>query len=357
MNLDKNDILKALSTVQEPDLKKDLVYLKMIQDIEINGHEVSFTVVLTTPACPLKEKIEKDCIDAIHQLVSDQAVVKITMTANVTTNRSDKLTLPNVKNIIAVASGKGGVGKSSVSSNLAIALSQMGAKVGLLDADIHGPSVPMMFGVMQEQPLMRSVEGKELMVPIEKHGVKLLSIGFLIKPEQAVVWRGPMVSSALRQFVNDTDWGELDYLILDLPPGTGDVHLTMLQIVPLTGVVMVTTPQAIALADAYKAATMFGMTPVKVPILGIIENMSYFTPEELPENKYYLFGNGGGKSMAIELKVPFLGEVPIIMSVREGGDRGIPGAVNDVIVQKVFRELAEKVAQKIAVLNAAETNS
>lgn len=351
--MDKNDIIRALATVQEPDLKKDLVSLKMIQDIEINGSEISFTVVLTTPACPLKDKIEKDCIDAIHRLVSDQAIVKITMTANVTSNRSDKLTLPNVKNIIAVASGKGGVGKSSVSSNLAIALANMGAKVGLLDADIHGPSVPMMFGVLNEQPMMRSMDGKELMVPIEKYGVKLLSIGFLIKPEQAVVWRGPMVSSALRQFVNDTDWGELDYLILDLPPGTGDVHLTMLQIVPLTGIVMVTTPQAVALADAYKAATMFGMTPVKVPILGIVENMAYFTPEELPENKYYIFGKGGGKIMANELQVPFLGEVPIIMSIREGGDKGTPGTVLDVSAKIVFNEIAEKVAQQIAVRNAA----
>lgn len=350
--MEKSDILKALSTVEEPDLKKDLVYLKMIQDIEINGNEVSFKVVLTTPACPLKEKIEKDCIDAIHTLVSADAIVKIEMTANVTSNRSDKLTLPNVKNIIAVASGKGGVGKSSVASNLAIGLAKMGAKVGLLDADIHGPSVPMMFGVMDEQPMMRNVDGKELMVPIEKYGVKLLSIGFLIKPEQAVVWRGPMVSSALRQFVNDTDWGELDYLILDLPPGTGDVHLTMLQIVPLTGVVMVTTPQAIALADAYKAATMFGMTPVKVPILGIVENMAYFTPAELPENKYYIFGSGGGKTMAKELGVNFLGEVPILMSVREGGDQGKPGAVDEGVVQKVFFQIAEKVAQQIAVLNA-----
>jgi ATP-binding protein involved in chromosome partitioning len=351
--MEKSDILKALSTVQEPDLKKDLVFLKMIQDIEINGNEVSFKVVLTTPACPMKDKIEKDCVDAIHNLVSDQAVVKLKFTANVTSNRSDKLTLPHVKNIIAIASGKGGVGKSSVASNLAIALSLKGAKVGLLDADIHGPSVPMMFGVMNEQPMMRNVDGKELMVPIEKFGIKLLSIGFLIKPEQAVVWRGPMVSSALRQFVNDTDWGELDYLILDLPPGTGDVHLTMIQVVPLTGVVMVTTPQAIALADAYKAATMFGMTGVNVPILGIVENMAYFTPAELPDNKYHIFGQGGGKNMSNELQVPFLGEVPIFMGIREGGDQGTPGAaIEGSPVQKVFFQIAEKVAQQIALINA-----
>lgn len=350
------DILRALSTVQEPDLKKDLVSLNMIKEVVVEGNKVGFTVVLTTPACPMKDKIEKDCVEAIHGLVSEMAEVTINMIANVTSNRPDKLTLPGVKNIIAVASGKGGVGKSTVSTNLAIALSQTGAKVGLLDADIHGPSVPIMFGEMDAQPLMRDVDGKSLMVPIEKYGIKLLSIGFLIKPEQAVVWRGPMVSSALRQFVNDTDWGDLDYLILDLPPGTGDIHLTMLQVVPLTGVVMVTTPQAVALADAYKAATMFGMTPVKVPILGIIENMAFFTPEELPENKYYLFGKGGGKTMADELKIPFLGEVPIYMGIREGGDSGKPASLLlDSPMQKSFMQIAERVAQQIAVFNAQKS--
>lgn len=351
-------LLKALSTVIEPDLRKDLVTLNMIKDIEVNGNEVSFKVVLTTPACPLKEKIENDCIEAIHQLVSADLEVKVEMTANVTSNRMDKLVLPGVKNIIAVASGKGGVGKSTVSSNLALALSLSGAKVGLLDADIHGPSVPMMFGELDSQPLMREVDGKSLMVPIEKFGIKLLSIGFLIKPEQAVVWRGPMVSSALRQFVNDCDWGELDYLILDLPPGTGDIHLTMLQVVPLTGIVMVTTPQAVALADAYKAATMFAMTPTKVPILGVVENMAYFTPAELPENKYYIFGQGGGKKMAEELNVPLLGEIPIYQSIREGGDSGKPAVLEqDSPVTKAFIQVAENVAQQVAIINATKTTA
>jgi ATP-binding protein involved in chromosome partitioning len=354
--MNQEDILRALSTVIEPDLKKDLVTLKMIENININGLKINFTVVLTTPACPLKEKIEKDCIDAIHKLVNPNAEVTIEMIARVTSNRPDKLTLPGVKNIIAVASGKGGVGKSTISSNLALALALKGAKVGLLDADIHGPSVPMMFGELNAQPLMRSVNGKNLMVPIEKFGIKLLSIGFLIKPEQAVVWRGPMVSSALRQFINDADWGELDYLILDLPPGTGDIHLTMMQVVPLSGVILVTTPQAVALADAYKAATMFSMTPVKVPILGVVENMSYFTPAELPNNKYHIFGYGGGKTMANELQVPFLGEVPIYMSVREGGDKGVPAVIeNNSPVQLSFFQIAEKVAQQIAVQNALQT--
>ncbi len=355
MSVTNDLILKALSTVIEPDLKKDLVSLNMIKDILIEGNTVSFKVILTTPACPLKEKIETDCIAAIHQLISSDLIVKIEMTANVTSNRLDKLVLPGVKNIIAVASGKGGVGKSTVSSNLALALSLSGAKVGLLDADIHGPSVPMMFGEMDSQPLMREVDGKSLMIPIEKFGIKLLSIGFLIKPEQAVVWRGPMVSSALRQFINDCDWGELDYLILDLPPGTGDVHLTMIQIVPLTGIIMVTTPQAIALADAYKAATMFSMTPTKVPILGIVENMSFFTPAELPENNYYIFGKGGGKKMADELNVPLLGQIPIYQSIREGGDSGRPAVMEKHSpVAEAFMNVASSIAQQIAIINSAK---
>ncbi|MFA9214414.1 MAG: Mrp/NBP35 family ATP-binding protein [Candidatus Methylacidiphilales bacterium] len=352
----KEDIIKALSTVQEPDLRKDLVTLNMVKDVEVDGLNVSFTIVLTTPACPLKEKIETDCKEAIHNLVNDKANITVTMTANVSSNRAEKLTLPGVKNIIAVASGKGGVGKSTVSSNLAIALAATGAKVGLLDADIYGPSVPMMFGEMDSQPQMRDINGKQYMIPIEKYGIKLLSIGFLIKPEQAVVWRGPMISSALRQFVNDCDWGELDYLILDLPPGTGDIHLTMLQVVPLTGIVMVTTPQAVALADAYKAATMFSMTPVKVPILGVVENMAYFTPEELPDNKYYIFGKDGGASMASELKVSLLGQIPIYMSVREGGDSGKPAALDQTSpVYKAFAKVAQNVAQLVSIINSTPT--
>jgi ATP-binding protein involved in chromosome partitioning len=353
--INKEDIIKALSTVQEPDLHKDLVTLNMVKEVEVDGLNVSFTIVLTTPACPLKEKIETDCKDAIYKFVNDKAIVTVTMTANVSSNRAEKLTLPGVKNIIAVASGKGGVGKSTVSSNLAIALAATGAKVGLLDADIYGPSIPMMFGEMDSQPQMRDINGKQYMIPIEKFGIKLLSIGFLIKPEQAVVWRGPMVSSALRQFVNDCDWGELDYLILDLPPGTGDIHLTMLQVVPLTGIVMVTTPQAIALADAYKAATMFSMTPVKVPILGIVENMAYFTPEELPENKYYIFGKDGGAKMASELNVSLLGQIPIYMSMREGGDAGKPAALDQTNpVFKAFSKVAQNVAQLVSIINSTE---
>lgn len=353
----KEDILKALSTVQEPDLRKDLVSLNMIQDIFIEGNTVSFKVVLTTPACPLKEKIETDCIQAIHQQVSSQLEVKIEMTANVTSNRLDKLVLPGVKNIIAVVSGKGGVGKSTVSANLALALHELGAKVGLLDADIHGPSVPIMFGVHDETPDMRDVNGKQLMVPIERHGIKLLSIGFMIDPNQAVVWRGPMVSSALRQFVNDTDWGELDYLILDMPPGTGDIHLTMAQIVPVTGVVLVTTPQDVALADAMKAAVMFEMLPTKIPMLGVVENMSWFTPAELPDAKYFIFGQGGGQKMADKMGVNLLGQVPLVQGVREGGDTGMPAVLDDVNPAKpVFLKVAKQVAQQLAILNSSKAS-
>ena len=351
----QQDILKALSTVQEPDLRKDLVTLNMIKDIVINDNNVTFTVVLTTPACPLKEKIETDCINAIHELVSPSLHVKVEMTANVTSNRMDKLVLPGVKNIIAVVSGKGGVGKSTVSANLALALHQLGAKVGLLDADIHGPSVPMMFGVHDETPDMRDVNGKQLMVPIERHGIKLLSIGFMIDPNQAVVWRGPMISSALRQFVNDTDWGELDYLILDMPPGTGDIHLTMAQIVPVSGVVLVTTPQDVALADAMKAAVMFEMLPTKIPMLGVVENMSWFTPAELPDAKYYIFGQGGGQKMADKIGVGLLGQVPLVQGVREGGDTGLPAVLDDMNPAKeVFLTIAKQVAQQLAIINSAK---
>jgi ATP-binding protein involved in chromosome partitioning len=353
MNITQQDILKALSTVQDPDLRKDLVTLNMIQDIVIEGNTVSFKVVLTTPACPLKEKIEKDCIDAIHNLISDKLEVTIEMTANVTSNRQDKLVLPGVKNIIAVVSGKGGVGKSTVSANLALALHELGAKVGLLDADIHGPSVPIMFGVHDETPDMRDVNGKQLMVPIERHGIKLLSIGFMIDPNQAVVWRGPMVSSALRQFVSDTDWGELDYLILDMPPGTGDIHLTMAQIVPVSGVVLVTTPQEVALADARKAAVMFDMLPNKIPMLGVVENMSWFTPAELPDNKYFIFGQGGGQKMADMVGVNLLGQVPLVQGVREGGDTGMPAVLDDQnIVKPIFLQIASQVARQLAIVNA-----
>lgn len=350
----KEAVLAALSEVQEPDLGKDLVTLNMVRDIEINGKEVLFTVVLTTPACPLKEMIEKACINAIRLMVDKEAVVKVHMTANVNSNRKDnKSVLPGIKNIIVVASGKGGVGKSTVAVNLALGLAQEGAAVGLLDADIYGPSVPIMLGMRDERPKMTDINGKGMIVPIERYGVKAMSIGLLVDEKQAVIWRGPMASSALKQFISDVYWGELDYLVIDMPPGTGDIHLTLVQAVPVTGAVIVSTPQIVAAADARKAIVMFKQQQINVPILGIVENMAYFTPQELPGNKYYLFGQGGARQMAEQFELPFLGEIPIVQSIREGGDKGIPAVLNDEPVSKqAFISLAQNVARSVAMRNA-----
>lgn len=348
------DILKALSNVQEPDLGKDLVTLNMVKDIVINGNDVSFTVVLTTPACPLKDLIMNACINAVKLLVNKQAIVKVNFSSNTSSNRKDaKTVLSGVKNIIAVVSGKGGVGKSTVASNFALALAQGGARVGLMDADIYGPSQHIMFGVRGDRPLMKDVDGKGMIVPIEKYGIKMMSIGLLVDEKQAVVWRGPMVSSAIRQFVSDVDWGELDYLVIDMPPGTGDIHLTVVQTVPVTGVIVVTTPQTVALADAKKGIAMFGQAQLKVPIIGLVENMSYFTPAELPDNKYYLFGKNGGKNLAEEFDIPFLGQIPIVQSIREGGDAGIPVmAGDDELTKKAFLDFAAIATRGIAMRNA-----
>ena len=348
------DILKALSNVQEPDLGKDLVTLNMIKDIAIEGKKVSFTVVLTTPACPLKDMIMNACINAVKILVDKEAEVTVNFTSNTSTNRKDaKLILGGVKNIIAVVSGKGGVGKSTISSNLALALAKGGAKVGLMDADIYGPSQHIMFGVRGERPMMTEVDGKGLIEPIEKFGIKMMSIGLLIDEKQAVIWRGPMVSSAIKQFVSEVNWGELDYLVIDMPPGTGDIHLTIVQTVPVTGVIVVTTPQLVALADAKKGIAMFGQAQLKVPVIGLVENMSYFTPAELPNNQYFIFGKNGGKNLAEEFDIPFLGQIPIVQSIREGGDSGIPiMAGEDEITKKAFLDFAGNAARGIAMRNA-----
>jgi len=348
-------ILEALSNVQEPDLGKDLVTLNMVKDIEISGNNVSFTVVLTTPACPMKDMINNACVNAIKILVNKEAIVKVNFTSNTTTKRTDPgSVLPKVKNIIAVVSGKGGVGKSTVAANLALALSQGGAKVGLMDADIYGPSVPIMFGLRGERPMMMDVgNDKGMIVPLERYGIKIMSIGFLVDEKNAVVWRGPMVSSAIRQFVTDVFWGELDYLVVDMPPGTGDIHLTLVQTVPVTGVVIVTTPQDVALADAKKGIAMFGQAQVNVPIIGLVENMSYFTPAELPNNKYYIFGKEGGRRLAEEYDLPFLGQIPLVQSIREGGDQGVPIMMSDdEITKKAFEEFAAVAVRSIAMRNA-----
>lgn len=347
-------ILDALSNVQEPDLGKDLVSLNMIQDLKLDGNKVSFTIVLTTPACPMKEMMKNASINAIKLLVNKEAQVEVHFTSNTSSLRKDeKAVLSKVKNIIAVVSGKGGVGKSTLSANLALALAAGGAKVGLMDADIYGPSVPIMFGLRGQRPQMKEVDGKGIIIPMEKFGIKLMSIGLLVDEKDAVVWRGPMASSAIRQFITDVDWDELDYLVIDMPPGTGDIHLTIMQTVPVTGVMIVTTPQNVALADAKKAIAMFGQANVNVPIIGLVENMAYFTPAELPENKYYLFGKEGGKRLAEEYELPFLGQVPLVQSIREGGDEGLPAMVGEDLVSKTaFVQLVGQAVRQIAIRNA-----
>lgn len=357
MEINKEKVIKALSTVNDPDLKKDLVSLGMIKDLKVDGSKVSFKVELTTPACPMKEIIKNDCLDAISKLVSEDCEVEIEMTSNVTTTRDKAPLLPNVKNIIAIASGKGGVGKSTVSANLAVALAKMGAKVGLIDADIFGPSIPTMFNCENEKPGIKQENGRNMITPIEQYGVKLLSIGFLAPSENAVVWRGPMASSALKQFLGDTEWGDLDYLLIDLPPGTSDIHLTLVQTVPVTGAIIVTTPQKVAIADAQKGLSMFKQPQINVPLLGLVENMAYFTPEELPDNKYFIFGKDGGQKLAEKFDVPFLGQIPIVQSIRESGDSGYPVVMKNTIISKVFHDLAENLARQVAIRNANQAQT
>jgi ATP-binding protein involved in chromosome partitioning len=349
----ESDVIKALSTVDDPDLKKDLVSLNMIKDIEIFSDTIKFTVVLTTPACPLKELIKKNCTEAIHLHLDKSLTVEIHMTSNVTSTRDKGPLLPGVKNIIAISSGKGGVGKSTITANLAVALHKAGAKVGIIDADISGPSIPTMFNCEGEQPGVKQVDGKNIIIPIEQYGVKLISIGFLAPGDSAVVWRGPMASSALRQFISDTDWGELDYLLIDLPPGTSDIHLTLVQTVPVTGAVVVTTPQKVAIADARKGLAMFKQPQINVPILGIIENMAYFTPAELPDNKYYIFGKDGGLNLSEKHDVPFLGQIPLVQSIRESGDSGMPVVLKEEVSADAFKDLAEALARQVAIRNAS----
>jgi ATP-binding protein involved in chromosome partitioning len=315
-------------------------------------------MVLTTPACPMKNMMRDSCIEAIHQYVDPSIEVEIDFSSNVTTRRARTAQImPGVKNIIAVASGKGGVGKSTVAANLAVSLAKLGAKVGLIDADIYGPSVPLMFNVMDEKPEAFEQDGRTMIRPIEKYGVKILSIGFFVDPSKALVWRGPMASNALLQLFTDSDWGELDYVVIDMPPGTGDIHLTISQSVPVTGVAIVTTPQEVALADARKAISMFNTDKIKLPILGLIENMSYFTPAELPENKYYIFGKEGGKRLAEQNNIPFLGQIPLVQGICESGDNGSPIALDEKSpVAKAFLALAQNIARQIALTNVSTNN-
>ena len=342
----RESVLQALSHVDDPDLKKDLVTLGMIEDLVI-GDKISFTIVLTTPACPMKDMMVNACKTAIRMMVDSEIAVEVSTTSRVRASIPMSETLPGVKHVIAVASGKGGVGKSTLSASLALALSGMGAKVGLLDADIYGPSVPTMFGV-SASPEMYMKGEKQIMIPVEAKGVKLLSIGLMTARGQAIVWRGPMVSSAFKQFVQDTDWGDLDYLIIDLPPGTGDVQLSLVQNVPLTGVVIVTTPQEMALTDARRAMGMFSMEAVNKKILGVVENMSYFTPDDAPDKKYRLFGEGGGKALSEEYNVPFLGELPLNPALMKLIDEG--NLTSDAIELKPYYQVAGALAQQVSML-------
>ena len=354
MKITKDQVLNALRNVQDPDLHKDVVSLGMIEDISIEGNNIGFKLVLTTPACPLKDKMKKDCIQAIQSRIDPYAVVNVEVTSRTTSHRkADDSMLKGVKNIIAIVSGKGGVGKSTVAANLAVSLARLGAKVGLLDADIYGPSVPLMFDLMDARPTVIEENGQTIITPIEKYGIKLLSIGFFVDPAKALVWRGPMASSYLTQLLTGSTWGDLDYLVIDMPPGTGDIHLTLVQNVPVTGAAIVTTPQEVALADARKAYGMFATDSIKVPVLGIIENMAWFTPEELPENKYYIFGREGGKRYAEEIGIPLLGQIPLVQGICESGDNGSPISMNESSpVAVAFRKLAETVAQQVAIRNA-----
>jgi len=357
MQITKEGILNALKRVNDPDLHKDLVTLKMIDNIQIDGNKLSVDVILTTPACPLKDKIQSDCEQAIKQDFPNVSEIKIKMTSKVASHANEvkDAILPGVKNTIAIASGKGGVGKSTVAVNLAVALAKDGAKVGLIDADIYGPSIPLMMGI-KEKPRVYQDQETMKMLPLENFGIKLMSIGFLIDDNAPVIWRGPMASGAVKQFLSDVAWGELDYLIFDMPPGTGDIQLTLAQTIPLTGAVIVTTPQEVSLIDARKGLKMFHR--VNVPVLGIIENMSYFIAPDTG-NKYDIFGNGGGEKLAEELEAPFLGGIPIDPRIRIGGDKGvpivfdIPDSVHADIIYSIARNLAAQISIRNA--NASET--
>ncbi|UBZ08417.1 Mrp/NBP35 family ATP-binding protein [Salegentibacter mishustinae] len=349
MKLDRKEILKSLETISVAGEGKNMVESGAIQNVMTFGDEVVVDLVLQNPALHIKKRAEVDVMKAIHEHINQKAKVKV----NIKVESADKKpeikgkSIPGISNIIAVASGKGGVGKSTVTANLAVTLSKMGFKVGILDADIYGPSIPMMFDVEAEKPLSVTVDGKSKMKPIENYGVKVLSIGFFTKPNQAVVWRGPMAAKALNQMIFDAAWGELDFLLIDLPPGTGDIHLSIMQSLPITGSVVVSTPQNVALADAKKGVAMFRQESINVPVLGIVENMAYFTPEELPENKYYIFGKQGAKNLAEDIDTPFLGEIPLVQSLRESGDIGRPAALQTATpLETAFEDITRNMVQE-----------
>ncbi|TXN38094.1 Mrp/NBP35 family ATP-binding protein [Flagellimonas hymeniacidonis] len=352
MKLNKADILKALENISAPGEGQNLVESGAVTNVQVFGDEVEVDVTIKNPTLQAKKKTEVEILKIIHREVYEKAKIKVNLKVDAPSkpkvNQIKGNPIPGIQNIIAVASGKGGVGKSTVTANLAVTLAKMGFKVGLLDTDIYGPSMPIMFDVALEKPLSINVDGKPKMKPVENYGVKLLSIGFFTQPNQAVIWRGPMASKALNQMIFDAHWGELDFLLLDLPPGTGDIHLSIMQSLPVTGAVVVSTPQEIALADARKGVAMFQQEAISVPVLGIVENMAYFTPEELPNNKYHIFGKGGAKNLAEDLDTPFLGEIPLVQSIREAGDVGRPAAMQTATpIEEAFEELTKNVVQEL----------
>jgi ATP-binding protein involved in chromosome partitioning len=350
MKLDRKEILSALETITIAGEGKNMVESGAVKNVLIFGNEVTVDLLIATPAMHIKKRAEDDIRKLIHEKFSPDAVVKVNIKVETPTQNPNEIkgkAIPGISNIIAVASGKGGVGKSTVTANLAVTLAKMGFKVGVLDADIYGPSMPIMFDVENEKPISVEVDGKSKMKPVESYEIKILSIGFFTAPSQAVIWRGPMASKALNQMIFDADWGQLDFMLIDLPPGTGDIHLSIMQSLPIKGAVVVSTPQAVALADAKKGVSMFLSDSINVPVLGIIENMAYFTPQELPNNKYYIFGNGGAKNLAADLQVPFLGEVPLVQSIREAGDYGRPAALQTAsVIERVFEEITRNVVQE-----------
>lgn len=345
--LNKEEVIEALRKVIEPDLKKDIVSLELVSDIEINENTVKFTVAVQNAAMHSRNRMKEACEFALERNFGKEVKV-ICEVVGMKKAESNQTKVKGIKNIIAVASGKGGVGKSTITANLAIGLAKKGFKVGLVDADIYGPSQPLMFDVQHEKPVGRVIDGKQVIVPVESYGVKLLSIGFFADVNQAVIWRGAMATKALTQMIFDADWGELDYMVLDLPPGTGDIHLTLVQSLPITGAVIVSTPQNIALADARKGVNMFQLDSINVPVLGIVENMAWFTPAELPNNKYYIFGNEGAKHLADQLNVPLLGQIPLVQSIRESGDAGRPAILQETTTNAIaFKELVDNVVAEV----------
>jgi len=358
MKLNKQDILKALETISAPGEGKNMVESGAVKNVVTFADEVIVDIVINNPSLQAKKKTEVEIMKTIHDLVYEKAKitvnVKVETAVKATPNVIKGKAIPGIQNIVAVASGKGGVGKSTVTSNLAVTLAKMGFKVGVLDADIYGPSIPIMFQVENEKPLAVNVEGKSKMKPVESYGVKILSIGFFTQPDQAVVWRGPMAAKALNQMIFDAHWGELDFMLIDLPPGTGDIHLSIMQSLPITGAVVVSTPQNVALADAKKGVAMFQQESINVPVLGIIENMAYFTPEELPDNKYYIFGKEGAKHLSEDLNVPFLGDIPLVQSIREAGDVGRPAAMQTAtLLEASFEKLTQNVVQEVVKRNTS----